>query len=63
MELRAERQGAGNGRVYTIQLAARDASGNLGMTAFQVHVPHAADSTAVDDGPSYVVQGEGCSPL
>jgi len=55
--LRAERQGGGNGRVYTIHVAASDASGNTGEASFQVHVPHDKKSTATDDGAAYAVGG------
>ena len=60
VDLRAERQGGGNGRVYTIHLAVTDASGNEGTASYQVHVPHNKKSGAVDDGSSYTV--DGCSP-
>jgi len=52
--LRAERQGRGNGRVYTINIAVIDASGNTAVGSFQVWVPH--DQWFVwmttDDGPA-----------
>lgn len=52
--LRAERQGKGNGRVYTINFAVTDASGNTADGSFQVWVPH--DQWFVwmttDDGPA-----------
>jgi hypothetical protein len=38
--LRAERDGRGNGRVYTIVYEATDASGNTATEAFEVFVPH-----------------------
>lgn len=61
VELRAERAGGGNGRVYTIELAVADARGNVGTASYRVDVPHdASDAGAVDDGPAYTV--EGCSP-
>ncbi|MDD3245889.1 MAG: hypothetical protein PHF18_03345 [Methanosarcina sp.] len=52
VDLRAERQGDGNGRVYTINYAVTDASGNTVAGFFQVWVPHdqGAGATAVDDG-------------
>jgi hypothetical protein len=59
--LRAERLDGGNGRVYTIHLAATDASGNTGTATYDVYVPiGSAGSIAVDDGPDHVV--EGCVP-
>ncbi len=54
-ELRAERLGSSNGRVYTLHVAATDASGNTGTASFQVHTPHNEKDTAVDDGPAYGV--------
>jgi subtilisin-like proprotein convertase family protein len=43
--VRAERQGAGNGRVYTITFVVSDAAGNNTMATCQVCVPH-------DQGPN-----------
>ncbi len=60
VDLRAERQGSGNGRVYTLDLAVADASGNVGTAAFGVHVRKAPPFPAVDDGPAYTVPG--CTP-
>jgi uncharacterized repeat protein (TIGR01451 family) len=59
VQLRAERSGNGNGRVYTITLRVRDASGNTGTAVFKVTVPknQAAGGTAVDSGPQYTVSG------
>jgi len=52
VDLRAERQGDGNGRVYTINYEVTDASGNTATGSCQVWVPHDQDegATAVDDG-------------
>jgi len=55
--LRSERQGKGNGRVYTLVFKVMDDSGNATETAFQVHVPHSKKGSAVDDGPAYAVSG------
>lgn len=54
VDLRAERQGRGNGRVYTIYFEVTDASGNTATGLVTVWVPHdqGAGSTAVDDGAS-----------
>ena len=54
VELRAERQGAGNGRVYTINFEVTDASGNTATGSCTVWVPHdqGSGSTAIDDGAS-----------
>lgn len=61
IDLRAERAGGGNGRVYTIHVAAADSSGNVGTASYTVTVPHdAGGSGAVDDGPAYTVNG--CTP-
>jgi len=54
-KLRMERQGGGNGRVYTITLAARDVAGNRSATTVQVMVPVNGSVSAVDDGPQYAV--------
>ncbi len=59
VSLRKERAGAGNGRVYTIHLAAADRSGNVGTAAYTVIVAHDAGGGAVDDGPAHVA---GCAP-
>jgi hypothetical protein len=37
--LRAERSGAGTGRIYTIQIEARDAAGNTMLQNVTVSVP------------------------
>ncbi len=56
VQLRAERIGNGNGRVYTITLKVTDASGNVGTATAKVTVPHSQNgSPAVDDGPDHTV--------
>ena len=40
VDLRAERQGMGSGRLYTINIQAIDSSGNAATESFQVVVPH-----------------------
>ncbi|MDX1546052.1 MAG: T9SS type A sorting domain-containing protein, partial [Rhodothermales bacterium] len=60
VDLRAERQGGGNGRVYTITLAAEDEAGNVGTAQFPVWVPKSKKTDAVDDGPAYTV-ASGCT--
>jgi len=56
-QLRVERSGAGNGRVYTISLEVTDLAGNRTEATVKVLVPTSSstDNTAVDDGPHYTV--------
>lgn len=65
IDLRAERTGSGNGRVYTLALAVADASGNVGTASYQVHVPHDVKHGpfGIDDGPAYSVMGCDVSTL
>lgn len=60
IDLRKERAGNGNGRVYTIHFAVEDEGGNVGTASAQVHIPKNNGGTATDDGPVYVVDGD-CS--
>lgn len=56
VQLRAERLGNGNGRVYTITFKVTDAAGNVATATARVTVPHSQNGpAAVDDGPNYVV--------
>jgi len=48
LDLRAERQGTGNGRVYSINVGAIDASGNVGTATIVVQVVHDA-SLSMDE--------------
>ena len=59
VQLRAERQGGGNGRVYRINFAVTDSAGNTSTATGKVYVPKNANSTAVDNGPAagYTVTG------
>lgn len=57
VQLRAERVGGGNGRVYTITLRLRDASGNTTRATAKVVVPHNQGQTPVDSGVNYTVNG------
>ena len=50
VDLRKERSGKGNGRVYTIYLAVDDGNGNTVTANCEVHVPHNNRGTAIDDG-------------
>ena len=40
LELRSEREGTGDGRIYTITLTATDGSGNISTSTAEVTVPH-----------------------
>jgi hypothetical protein len=62
VQLRAERAGSGNGRVYTLRLEVMDASGNVGWTDYEVHVPVSQQpgSIAIADAPVYTVAPESC---
>lgn len=52
VQLRSERMGNGNGRVYTITFKVSDASGNVSTATAKVTVPHSQNgSAAVDDAP------------
>lgn len=63
MQLRAERQANGNGRVYTVFVAAEDANGNTGTASFQVHVPKNQSGTvAIDDGTAYEILSNCSAP-
>lgn len=56
VKLRSERNGSGNGRVYTIHFSVADEAGNVGTATYLVTVPHSRNGDpAVDDGPVYVV--------
>jgi hypothetical protein len=56
VQLRAERTGSGNGRVYTVTMRVTDVAGNSTSKSVQVFVPHSGSgSTAVDDGPASTV--------
>ena len=62
VQLRAERAGAINGRVYTVTLQVADASGNVASAVFRVHVPVSRCETAVDDGVAAGYAVTGCGP-
>ena len=56
VQLRAERMGTGNGRVYTVTLKVTDTAGNVATATVKVTVPHAQNGpAAVDDGPNFTV--------
>lgn len=55
VDLRSERAGTGNGRVYSIVLKVEDKSGNAGYATFLVYVPHSVSAIPIQDAPQYVV--------
>ncbi len=56
VQLRSERLGGSNGRVYTITLAVTDLSGNSSTATVKVTVPKSQNgAAAVDDGANYTV--------
>lgn len=56
VQLRAERKGDGNGRVYIVTLRVTDDTGNVTTTTVKVTVPNSQNGVAaVDDGPSFTV--------
>jgi hypothetical protein len=58
VQLRAERDGALDGRVYTITFKVTDGNGLTSTATARVIVPHDhSDGQAVDSGPHYVVNG------
>jgi hypothetical protein len=58
VQLRSERVGGGNGRVYIITFGVVDASGNSSTATARVTVPASQGSgPAIDDGPLYTVMG------
>ncbi|HYW70286.1 MAG TPA: cadherin-like domain-containing protein, partial [Pyrinomonadaceae bacterium] len=60
VQLRAARNGNGDGRVYTITFRARDAAGNTSFVTAHVTVPHdQGHPNAVDSGPAYTITS-GC---
>jgi uncharacterized repeat protein (TIGR01451 family) len=56
VQLRAERNGNGNGRVYTITMRVRDAAGNTTTVTSKLKV-YANSINVVDDGPHNTVNG------
>jgi hypothetical protein len=59
VQLRAERDGGGNGRVYTIVLRVKDAAGNVGTASRTVTVPanQGGGPAVLGPGPGYTVTG------
>lgn len=61
VQLRAERDGSGDGRVYTIYFKVTDGSGHSTTVAATVTVPKSQNGTsAVDSGPHYAVTNATC---
>ena len=54
-QLRAERQGSGDGRVYTITFKVKDSAGNFATATTQVTVRKNPNTPAVDSGTQYTV--------
>lgn len=54
VDLRAERAGDGNGRIYHVLFTADDGHGGVCSGDVTVGVPHSSQVTAVDDGPTYL---------
>jgi large repetitive protein len=54
-KLRSERNGSGDGRVYTITFLVRDTAGNTTTATAKVIVPKNNNGGAIDNGPHYTV--------
>ncbi|GAC1353860.1 MAG: hypothetical protein NVSMB47_06990 [Polyangiales bacterium] len=54
-QVRSERTGAGDGRVYGVTVAVHDASGNVSSAVCKIGVPHDQKSAPVDHGAKYTV--------
>jgi hypothetical protein len=52
VQLRAERDGTGDGRVYTVTLLLRDSGGAVTRAYFEVSVPHSQDGDPAVKGPT-----------
>ena len=68
VQLRAERNGAGNGRVYTITFQVTDSKGNVATAECKVSTPVQYGQVAVDDGAGagytvYAGQPSGGKPI
>jgi uncharacterized repeat protein (TIGR01451 family) len=58
LQVRRERQGGGDGRVYTITLKVKDSSGNVATAVRKIYVPNSGP--VIDSGAHYTVNG--CTP-
>jgi hypothetical protein len=55
VQLRSEREGGGDGRVYTLYFKLTDTHGNSTTVTARVVVPHNPDETVIDSGVHYCV--------
>jgi hypothetical protein len=61
LEVRSERAGRGNGRVYTVHLFVADPFGQVATAEYRIGVPHSASRPAVRDGVVNLVLSS-CQP-
>lgn len=57
VEVRVERQGKSNGRVYTIHFEVADEYNNVGTDSAKIFVPKAMNKPVIEDGVAYTVSG------
>jgi len=62
VQLRSEREGGGDGRVYTITFRVTDTHNNTTRVTAKVVVPHNPGETPVDSGVHYTVTSSNCPP-
>jgi len=60
VQLRAERAGTGDGRVYTVTLLLRDSGGAVTRAYFEVSVPHSQNGVPAVKGPTALTVMSGC---
>jgi hypothetical protein len=60
VQLRAERAGTGDGRVYTVTLLLRDSGGAVTRAAFEVSVPHSQNGNPAVKGATALKVMSGC---
>lgn len=58
LQVRRERAGGGDGRVYTVTLQVKDSSGNVATAVRKIYVPQSG--SMIDSGAQYMVNG--CTP-
>lgn len=56
VQLRSERSGNGNGRVYTVMLKVTNSSGIVTRANYKVFVPK-GNHSPIDDGAVYIING------